>query len=125
MVSCVPSCIDHVRLSKRMSSPIVLMINSVGSSYPNRGGCPRHWNLRKFLLLSELPLELLNQEDRVMKHATTRVMKHNPIEQGPMSPTHERKSIMGDRGVFLLTNVQLSFLLCSQCIFHCFFCPPS
>ncbi len=46
--------------------------------------------------LSEHPLELLDQEDRVMKHTTSRVMKHNPILQVVMSSTHERKSGMGD-----------------------------
>jgi hypothetical protein len=109
MVSRVPSCIDPIWLSMRMSSPIASMINSVGSSYPNRGGCPRLWNLRKFLLLSELLLELLNQEDWVMKHATTRVMKHSSIQQGAMSPMHKMKSVIGDRGVFLFTNSIIEF----------------
>jgi hypothetical protein len=56
------------------------------------------WNLRKSLTLelekvifhSEHPLELLDQGDQVMKHKISRVMKHNLIRQGAMSPTHER-----------------------------------
>jgi hypothetical protein len=49
-----------------------------------------------FFFLSELPLKLLNQEDRVMKRATTKVRKHNPILHGEMSPTHRRESCMRD-----------------------------
>jgi hypothetical protein len=94
-----------------------------GSSYPNRGGCPRHLSLRKFLFLSEHPFKWLDQEDWVMKHNTSRVMKHNPILQGTMSPTHGRKSGMGDREVFLLSSVPLSFLIRGQCVFHRFLCP--
>jgi hypothetical protein len=73
-----------------------------GSSYPNRECCPQHWNLRKFFFLSEHPLELLDQENRVRKHNTSKVMKHNPILQDAMSPTHGRKSGMGDWEVFLI-----------------------
>jgi hypothetical protein len=62
------------------------------------------WNLRKSIALElekvlfhfEHLLESLDQEDRVMKPKISRVMKHNPIRQGAMSPTHERKSGMGD-----------------------------
>jgi hypothetical protein len=44
------------------------------------------------------------------------------ILQGAMSPTHERKSGMGDREVFLLSTILLSFLLRGQYILHHFLC---
>jgi hypothetical protein len=77
------------------------------------------WNLRKSITLEfekvlfhfEHPLELVDQEDRVMKCNTSRVMKHNLIQQGAMSPTHGRKSGMDDREVLLLSTVPISFLL--------------
>jgi hypothetical protein len=94
-----------------------------GSSYPNRGCCPWHWNLRKFFSIFEHPLELLDQEDRVRKRNTSRVMKHNLILQGTMSSTHERKSGMGDWEVFIFSTVPLSFLIRGQCVFHRFLCP--
>jgi hypothetical protein len=72
---------------------------------------------------SEYPLELWDQGDRVMKRNTSGVMKHNPIQQGAMSPKQERKSGMGDREVFLRSIVLLSFLLRGQCILHRFLCP--
>jgi hypothetical protein len=53
---------------------------------------------REFNSHSEPPIEL-DQEDQVMKHNTSRVMKYNLIPQGTMSPTHGRKSGMGDREV--------------------------
>jgi hypothetical protein len=52
--------------------------------------------IEKVLFHSEHLLELLYQEDRVMKRNTSRVMKHNLILQGAMSPTHRRKSGMDD-----------------------------
>jgi hypothetical protein len=61
----------------------------------------------KVLFLFELLLELLNQEDRVMKRAITRVMKHNPILHGAMPPIHRRESCMRDREVFLLSTVTI------------------
>jgi hypothetical protein len=77
------------------------------------------WNLRKSLTLelekvlfhSEHPLESLDQEDRVMKPKTSRVMNHNLILRGAMSLMHERKSDMGDQKVFLLSIVPMSFLI--------------
>jgi hypothetical protein len=100
---------------KRISSSIASMIDPV-------------WNLRKSLALelenvlfhSEYPLELLEQEDQVMKCNTSRVMKHHPVLQDAMSPMHRRKSCMGDQKVFLLSTVPLSFL--GQCVFHHFLC---
>jgi hypothetical protein len=65
----------------------------------------------KVLFHSEHPLESLDQEDRVMKHATTRVMKHNPILHGEMSPMHRRESYMRDREVFLLSTVLIPDIL--------------
>jgi hypothetical protein len=93
------------------------------SSYPNRGGCPWHWNLRKSLFLFEHLLEWLDQEDQVMKRNTSRVMKHTPIPQGTMLPTHRRKSGTGDQEVFLLSIVPLSFLIRDRCVFHRLLCP--
>jgi hypothetical protein len=61
--------------------------------------------------LFELPLELLNQEDRVMKRATTRVRKHNPILHGEMSPTHGRESYMRDQEVVLLPTILIPNIL--------------
>jgi hypothetical protein len=110
MISPATSCIHPVLSSKRISSSIALMIDSV-------------WNLRKPFVHFEHPLELLDEEDRVMKCNTSRVMKHNPIRQGAMSPTHGRKSGMDDREVPLLSTIPISFLLPSQCIFHHFLCP--
>jgi hypothetical protein len=50
----------------------------------------------KVLFHSELLLELLDQEDRVMKHNQSSIMKHNSIWQGAMPLTHGRKSDMDD-----------------------------
>jgi hypothetical protein len=50
----------------------------------------------KVLFHSEHPIELMDQEDRIMEHNTMRVMKHNPILQGAMSPMHGRESGMYD-----------------------------
>jgi hypothetical protein len=130
----VPLCIHHVLPSSLCVSimfyhPREYHLRSCRrsiqfeSSYPNRGCCPRHWNLRKFFLLSEHPLEWLDQEDWVRKCNTSRVIKHNPILQGAMSPMHRRKSGMGDLEVFLLSTVLLSFLIHGQCVFQYFFCP--
>jgi hypothetical protein len=78
----------------------------------------------KVLFHSEHLLELMDHEDRVMKHDTSRVMKQNLILQGAMSPTHRRKSGMDDQEVLLLSTVSISFLLHGQCIFHHFLCLP-
>jgi hypothetical protein len=95
-----------------------------GSSYLDGRGCPRHWNLRKFFFLSELPLALLNQEDRVMRHHTSKVMKRNHILQGAMPPTHRRKGGMGDREVLLHLIILISFFLHDQWALHHFLCFP-
>jgi hypothetical protein len=71
------------------------------------------------LFLSELPLELLNQEDRVMKCATTRVRKHIPILHGEVSPTHRRESCMRDREVVLLPTIRISVILLAIRSMHC------
>jgi hypothetical protein len=63
------------------------------SSYPNSWCCPRHWKLRKFLFHSEHPLELLLEEGQVIKHNTSRIMKHNLNLQGALSPTRRRKKL--------------------------------
>jgi hypothetical protein len=118
MISPATSCIHHVLSSKRISSSIAPMINPI-------------WNLRKSLTLEfekilfhfKHPLELLDQEYRVMKRNMSRVMKHNLILQGAMSHTHGRKSGMDDQEVLLLSIVLISFLLHSQCIFHRLLCP--
>jgi hypothetical protein len=90
-------CPSEYRLrSCRWSTPF-------GSSYLDRGCRPWHWDLRRFFLLSELPLELWNQEDRVMKH--------NPILHGEMSPTHWRESYLRDQEVFLLSTIPILNIL--------------
>jgi hypothetical protein len=111
MISLVPSCL------------IAPMIDSVWKFLPRWVMSSSTLEFEKVLFHSEHPLELLDQEDWVMKHNTCIVMKHNTILQGAMSPTHERKSGMGDREVFLLSTVSISFLLCGQCIFHHFLFP--
>jgi hypothetical protein len=55
---------------------------------------------------SEHPLELLGQEDRVMKRNTNRVMKHNPILQGPTLPAIMEGKVMWETEKF--SSVQLS-----------------
>jgi hypothetical protein len=83
----MPSCIHPIRSSKRILSLIAPMIDPL-------------WNLRKSLTLelekvlfhSEHPLEMLDQEDKVMKRNTSRVMKPNLILQGAMSPKHGREA---------------------------------
>jgi hypothetical protein len=61
------------------------------------------------LFHSEYPIELC-QEDQVMKHNTSSVMKHNPNLQGTM---------------FSLPMVLISLFLHDQCILHRFLCSPS
>jgi hypothetical protein len=94
-----------------------------GSSYLDGRGCPWYWNLRKFFFLSELPLEPLNQEDRVMRHHTSRVMKRNQILQGAMSPMHRRKGGMGYREVLLHLIILMTSFLHDQRVIHRFSCP--
>jgi hypothetical protein len=78
----------------------------------------------KVYFFSKLSLELLDQEDWIMKCNTSRVMKHNSIQQGAMSPTHKRKSCMKDRKVFLLWTILISSFLHDQCALHRFLCFP-
>jgi hypothetical protein len=51
----------------------------------------------KVHFLSELPLELLNQEDQMMKCNTSRVARHHLIRQGALLSMPRRKSYMGNR----------------------------
>jgi hypothetical protein len=48
----------------------------------------------KVCFLSELSLELLNQEDQMMKCNTSRVVRHHLRRQGALSSTHGRESYM-------------------------------
>jgi hypothetical protein len=96
----------------------------LGSSYLNGGCRPWLWNLRMFFPILSIRLELLDQEDWVMKPKTSRVKKHNPTRQGAMSPTHERKSCMKDREVFLLWTISISSFPHDQCALHRFLCFP-
>jgi hypothetical protein len=94
---------------------------------------PARWRMspltlgyEKVRFLSELLLELLNQEDQMMKCNTSRVVRHHLIRQGDMLYTHERKSGMHNREVSPLSTVPPSFLLRGQCVVHrCFLCSPS
>jgi hypothetical protein len=89
MISLMPSCICHVRVSKWMSSSTAPKIDSVWKFLPQ-------WRMSSLTLELEnvlsIWLESLDQEDWVMKPKTSRVMKHNLTRQGAMSPTHKRKS---------------------------------
>jgi hypothetical protein len=78
----------------------------------------------KVFFHSEHPIELMDQEDRVMERNTRRVMKHSLILQGAISLMHERKSCMGNQEVFLLSTVPITSFLHGQCIFHRFSCHP-
>jgi hypothetical protein len=89
---------------------------SFGSSYPNWGMSSLTLEFEK-VFHSEHLIEL-DQEDWVMERNTSRVMKHNLILQEAMSPTHERKSCIGNRGIFLLSIVSISSFLHGQCIYH-------
>jgi hypothetical protein len=50
----------------------------------------------KDLFYSKHPLELMGQEDQVMKRDTSRVMEYYPILHGAMSFMHGKKSGMDD-----------------------------
>jgi hypothetical protein len=63
--------------------------------------------------------QVMDQEDRVMKHNTCRIMKHHSILQGETSPMHRRKSCMSNREVLLLSSVPISSV---QYIIHRFLC---
>jgi hypothetical protein len=90
-ISIVTSHIHHVLSSKRISSSMAPMIDPIQNLRESLT-----LELEKVLFHSEHLLESLDQEDRIMKPKTSRVMNHNPILQGAMSHTHRRKSGMGD-----------------------------
>jgi hypothetical protein len=50
----------------------------------------------KVCFLFQLSLELLNQEDQMMKCNTSRVARHHLMRQGALSSTHRRKSYIGN-----------------------------
>jgi hypothetical protein len=57
----------------------------------------------------------MDQQDRIMKHNTSRVVKHNLILQGAM---HGRKSGMDDREVLLLSTVPIPDILLATQSMH-------
>jgi hypothetical protein len=59
-----------------------------------------------------------DQEDRVMKYNTSRVMKHNLILQCATSFMHRRKSGMDDREVLLLSTVLIPDILLATQSMH-------
>jgi hypothetical protein len=80
-----------------------------GSSYPDGGLSSLTMGYDKVLFHYEHPLELMDEEDRVMKRDTSRVMKHNPILQGDMSSTYGRKCCMRGQEIFLLLTISILF----------------
>jgi hypothetical protein len=118
----VTLCIHPILPSKRISSSIAPMIDSVWKFLPRWGMLSLTLELEKVLFHSEHSIEL--DQEGVRKRNTSRVMKHNPILQGAMSPTQGRKSSMRDREVFLLPTVPISPILRDQCILHRFLCFP-
>jgi hypothetical protein len=118
------SCIHPVPSSKRVSSSITPMINSVWKFLPRWVMSSSMLEFEKVLFYSEHPIELMDQEDCVMEHNTRRVLKHSLILQGVMSPMHRKKSCMGNREVFLLSTYPISSSLHGQCIIHRFMYPP-
>jgi hypothetical protein len=106
MISLMPSCICHVRLSKRTSSSITSRIDSVWKFLPQWAMASSTLEFEKVLFHFEYPIKLMDQEDRVMEHNPRRVMKHNPILQGAMSLMHGRKGCMGNRGVSFFQRSQ-------------------
>jgi hypothetical protein len=124
LISHVPSCIHPDLLSKKISSLITPMIGSIWKFLPWWRMSSLTLGFERVLFHSEHLLELLDQEDWVIKRDTSRVMKHNPILQGDMSPTHRRKSCMRGWEVFLLPPVPISSFLHGECIFHRFSCTP-
>jgi hypothetical protein len=110
MISHVTSCTHSVLLSKRMSSPIMPKAHfSLEVCAPMEDVHPWHWNLRTIISVQSTRLSWA-KKIWVMKHNTSRVMKHNPILQCAMSPTHGWKSCLGDREVS-------SFRLSWYCLF--------
>jgi hypothetical protein len=61
----------------------------------------------------------MDQEDRVMKHNTSKVVKHNLILKGVISSMHGRKSGMDDREDLLLSTVPISDILIATQSMHC------
>jgi hypothetical protein len=118
MISLVPSCMCHVWVSKGMLSWPCQRSIPFGSSYLNGGCHPWLWSLRMFFPIPSIRLKSLDQEDWVMKPKTSRVMKHNPTQQGAMSPMHDRKSCMKDWEVFLLRTISISSFPHDQCALH-------
>jgi hypothetical protein len=118
------SCIHPVLLSWRISSLIVPMIDSVWKFLSYWGMLSLTLEFGKVPLHFEHPLQLLDQEDWVMKCNTSIVKKHTLILQGAMSPTHGRKSYIGDQKVFLLLTILISSFHHDQYILHCFLCSP-
>jgi hypothetical protein len=119
----VTSCIHHVPLSKRISSLIAPMIDSVWEFLPWWEMSSLTLEFEKDLYHFEYPIELMDQEDRVMEHNTRRVMKHIRILQGAMSPMHRRKGCLRNWEVFILPTTSISSFIRSQCIVHHFLCP--
>jgi hypothetical protein len=74
-----------------MPSLITARIDSVWKPIPKWGRLSLTLEFEEDPFHSKHLLELLDQEDGVMKRATSRVVKHSPIWQGAMSPTHEGK----------------------------------
>jgi hypothetical protein len=112
-----------VQLSKIMTSSIAPSIDSVWKFLPRWAMSSLMLEFAKNLFHPDHPNELIDQENWVMEYNTRRAMKHSPILHGTMSPTHGRKSGMGDREVFLLSTIPLSFLIHSQCVFYRFLYP--
>jgi hypothetical protein len=82
------------------------------------------WEFENVIFDFKHPLELLDQEEQVRKRNTSRVMKHNLILQGTMSPMHGRKSCMRDWEVLLCSIVPKSSVLHGQCVLHHFIVLP-
>jgi hypothetical protein len=108
MISLVPSCICPVWLSKRMSYLIASRIDLVWKFLPRWMMSSSTLEFEKVLFHSEHPIELMDQKDRVMEHNIRRVLKHNPILWGAMSPMRGKKSCMGSREAFLLSTDPIS-----------------
>jgi hypothetical protein len=124
LISHVALCIHLDLLSKRISSPITPMIDPIWKFLPGWRMSPLTLECEEVPFLSELLLELLNQEDRVMRCHTSRVMKCNQILQGAMPPTHRRKGGMGDWEVPLHLIILITSLLHNQRVLHRFLCFP-
>jgi hypothetical protein len=117
------SCIHPVLPSKRISSLITPIIDSVWKFLPQLGMSTLTLEFEKVLFPFRASAQVVaprgpsNEAQHKQSHET----QSNSTRCYP--PTHERKSGMGDREVFLLSTVPLSFLRRDQCILHCFLCP--